>query len=189
MPIQWRRMSGSSARSDLPFTALNCTPTPYSRSSSRRASPKRTGSRHGRVRRTSAIIRRSPSAGRHDATSPTSRPVDHRRTASISRPLARNSRARSRFNDDQADAILDDDTALDSWMLRHLGTALHFCGTAKFGATDDPSAVVDQYGRVKGVEGLRIADTSILPPAPTRGPAATAVLVTELIAGITRRGD
>jgi choline dehydrogenase-like flavoprotein len=87
------------------------------------------------------------------------------------------------------DAILNDDTALDEWMLRHLGTAIHLCGSAKFGAADDPAAVVDQYGRVHGVTGLRVADTSILPTTPTRGPAATAVLIGELIAGFIRRGD
>ncbi|MET4782190.1 GMC family oxidoreductase N-terminal domain-containing protein [Glaciihabitans sp. UYNi722] len=87
------------------------------------------------------------------------------------------------------DAILDDDTALDDWMLRHLGTAIHLCGSAKFGRAADPAAVVDQYGRVHGVQGLRVADTSILPTTPTRGPAATAVLIGELIASFIRRGD
>ena len=88
-----------------------------------------------------------------------------------------------------SDAILVDDDALDRWMLRHLGTAIHLCGSAKFGPLDDPTAVVDQYGRVHGVAGLRVADTSILPTVPTRGPAATAVLVGELIASFMRRGD
>ena len=35
---------------------------------------------------------------------------------------------------------------------------------------------------VHGVRGLRVADTSILPTAPLRGPAATAVLIGEVIA-------
>jgi choline dehydrogenase len=87
------------------------------------------------------------------------------------------------------DAILGDDTALDDWMLRHLGTAIHLCGSAKFGSAEDPATVVDQYGRVHGVQGLRVADTSILPTTPTRGPAATAVLIGELIASFIRRGD
>jgi choline dehydrogenase-like flavoprotein len=47
---------------------------------------------------------------------------------------------------------------------------------------------VDQYGKVHGVEGLRIADTSILPTAPRRGPAATAVLIGERIADFMHRG-
>jgi choline dehydrogenase len=88
-----------------------------------------------------------------------------------------------------SDPVLEDDDALDAWMLAHLGTAIHLCGSAPFGAVDDPGAVVDQYGRVHGVQGLRVADTSILPTTPTRGPAATAVLIGELIASFIRRGD
>jgi choline dehydrogenase-like flavoprotein len=87
------------------------------------------------------------------------------------------------------DPILDNDSALDEWMLAHLGTALHLCGSARFGPESDPGAVVDQYGRVRGVLGLRLADTSILPTTPSRGPAATAVLIGEMIAGFIERGD
>jgi choline dehydrogenase len=86
------------------------------------------------------------------------------------------------------DAILGDDETLDRWILAHLGTALHLCGSARFGPASDPSAVVDQYGRVHGVSGLRVADTSILPTTPTRGPAATAVLIGELVAHFMKTG-
>ncbi|TQK18577.1 choline dehydrogenase-like flavoprotein [Microbacterium sp. SLBN-154] len=74
---------------------------------------------------------------------------------------------------------LDDET-LDAWMLSHLGTAIHMCGTAPMGP------VVDGAGRVHGLAGLRVADTSILPVVPTRGPAASAVLVGEVIARAMR---
>jgi choline dehydrogenase len=84
---------------------------------------------------------------------------------------------------------LDDDSRLNEWMRRHLGTAIHLCGSAKLGPADDPLSVVDQCGRVHGIQGLRVADTSILPTTPTRGPAATAVLVGELIASFMRRDD
>ncbi|OCG76356.1 mycofactocin system GMC family oxidoreductase MftG [Microbacterium sediminis] len=88
-------------------------------------------------------------------------------------------------------AELDDDTlrsdrALDAWALAHLGTAIHLCGSARMGRADDPGAVTDGAGRVHGVTGLRVADTSILPVAPTRGPAASAVLIGEIIAGAMR---
>lgn len=75
---------------------------------------------------------------------------------------------------------LRDDAALDAWIRAHLGTAIHACGSCRMGT--DAGAVVDGTGRVHGVTGLRVADTSILPTAPHRGPAATAVLVGELIA-------
>ncbi len=87
------------------------------------------------------------------------------------------------------DATLDDDAALDAWMRAHLGTAIHLCGSAPVGPASDPDTVVDGSGRVHGVEGLRIADTSILPDAPTRGPANTAVLIGEIVALFMRRRD
>ncbi|UOW00264.1 GMC family oxidoreductase N-terminal domain-containing protein [Agrococcus sp. SCSIO52902] len=87
------------------------------------------------------------------------------------------------------ETALDDDAALDAWMLAHLGTAIHLCGSAPMGPPHDPSAVVDGFGRVHGVTNLRVADTSILPDAPSRGPAATAVLIGELVARFIRRGD
>ncbi|MGQ2913666.1 GMC family oxidoreductase N-terminal domain-containing protein [Microbacterium kunmingense] len=87
------------------------------------------------------------------------------------------------------EATLDHDRALDAWMLTHLGTAIHLCGSAPMGPSRDPFAVVDGFARVRGVTNLRLADTSILPDTPSRGPAATAVLVGELVARFIRRGD
>lgn len=87
------------------------------------------------------------------------------------------------------DPTLEEDLRLNKWMRGHLGTAVHLCGSAKMGSPADPSSVVDQYGRVHGVQNLRVADTSILPTTPTRGPAATAVLIGEIIASFIRRGD
>ena len=83
-------------------------------------------------------------------------------------------------------ATLADDRALDSWMRAHLGTAIHACGSCAMGPADDKDAVVDQFGRVHGVTGVRVADTSILPFAPSRGPAATAILIGERIAEFIR---
>lgn len=80
-----------------------------------------------------------------------------------------------------------DDDALDGWIAGHLGTSMHTCGTAPFGDADDPAAVVAPDGRVHGVRGLRVADTSILPTAPLRGPALSAVLVGEVIADRMRQ--
>ncbi|MFF3490000.1 mycofactocin system GMC family oxidoreductase MftG [Streptomyces sp. NPDC002795] len=83
--------------------------------------------------------------------------------------------------------VLRDDRALDAWVDDHLGTAQHTCGTVPMGPADDPEdAAVDQYGQVHGIRGLRVADTSMLPDTPHRGPAATAVLIGELIADAMR---
>jgi predicted dehydrogenase (TIGR03970 family) len=85
---------------------------------------------------------------------------------------------------------LASDPALDRWIAEHLGTSQHTCGTVPMGpAGGDPArAAVDQYGSLHGLRGLRVADTSILPDAPHRGPAATAVLIGELVAEAIRAG-
>jgi len=55
------------------------------------------------------------------------------------------------------------DEALDDFIREHVESAYHPCGTCKMGASDDPMAVVDPECRVIGVEGLRVADSSIFP--------------------------
>jgi choline dehydrogenase-like flavoprotein len=77
------------------------------------------------------------------------------------------------------DDVLASDRELDRWIRRHVATAVHLAGTARMGPASDPGAVVDQRLRVRGVSGLRVVDTSVLPRVTTRGPAATAVMLGE----------
>lgn len=58
------------------------------------------------------------------------------------------------------------DEDLLAHVLRFNGSGYHPCGTAPMGHADDPAAVCDQYGRVIGATGLRIADASIMPTVP-----------------------
>jgi choline dehydrogenase len=55
------------------------------------------------------------------------------------------------------------DKELDGFIREHVESAYHPCGTAKMGRADDPTAVVDPHTRVIGVDGLRLADSSIFP--------------------------
>ncbi|MEM1302388.1 MAG: GMC oxidoreductase, partial [Pseudomonadota bacterium] len=55
------------------------------------------------------------------------------------------------------------DDAIDAFIREHAESAYHPCGTCKMGRKDDPMAVVDPETRVIGVEGLRVADSSIFP--------------------------
>lgn len=55
------------------------------------------------------------------------------------------------------------DAALDDFIRDHVESAYHPCGTARMGRADDPLAVVDPECRVIGVQGLRLADSSIFP--------------------------
>ncbi len=55
------------------------------------------------------------------------------------------------------------DEAIDAFIRDHAESAFHPCGTCRMGRATDPLAVVDPECRVIGVEGLRVADSSIFP--------------------------
>ncbi|WP_137110960.1 choline dehydrogenase [Rhodobacter sp. SY28-1] len=55
------------------------------------------------------------------------------------------------------------DIQLDDFLREHVESAYHPCGTCRMGRASDPMAVVDPECRVIGVEGLRVADSSIFP--------------------------
>jgi predicted dehydrogenase (TIGR03970 family) len=79
-----------------------------------------------------------------------------------------------------ADDILANDDALDLWMRQTIGSARHVSGTCKMGPDTDPMAVVDQYCRVKGIQGLFVADASVMPRIPRSGGAhATVIMIGE----------
>ena len=81
-----------------------------------------------------------------------------------------------------ADDILANDDALDLWMRQTVGSARHVSGTCKMGPDADPMAVVDQYCRVKGVQGLWVADASVMPRIPRSGGAhATVIMIGERV--------
>lgn len=58
---------------------------------------------------------------------------------------------------------VETDDQLDDFLREHVESAYHPCGTARMGRASDPMAVVDPECRVIGVEGLRVADSSIFP--------------------------
>lgn len=55
------------------------------------------------------------------------------------------------------------DDELDAFIRAHAESAYHPCGTCRIGRADDLHAVVDPECRVIGVDGLRVADSSIFP--------------------------
>ncbi|QNQ41536.1 choline dehydrogenase [Brucella intermedia] len=63
----------------------------------------------------------------------------------------------------QPGAQVQSDDEIDNFIREHVESAFHPCGTCKMGAVDDPMAVVDAECKVIGVEGLRVADSSIFP--------------------------
>jgi predicted dehydrogenase (TIGR03970 family) len=79
--------------------------------------------------------------------------------------------------------VLGNDRRLDGWISGVLTTSVHLCGSAALGSVVEPDL------RVKGVEGLRVADTSVLPVVPRRGPAATAIMIGERAADLVVRAS
>ncbi|WP_198972604.1 GMC family oxidoreductase [Xylophilus sp. ASV27] len=71
--------------------------------------------------------------------------------------------------------VRSDDEILD-FARRRGGTVYHHNGTARMGPGDDPMAVVDARLRVHGIEGLRVADASVM-PAPISGPTNAATIM------------
>ena len=78
---------------------------------------------------------------------------------------------------------LVDDDLLDDWLKRTIGSARHMSGTCKMRPDSDPAAVVNQRLQVRGVEGLWVADASILPQVPRANTHATVIMVAERLAG------
>ena len=74
------------------------------------------------------------------------------------------------------------DEALDAAIREHTESAYHPCGTCKMGRADDPMAVVDPVGRVIGVDGLRVVDSSIFPRITNGNLNAPSIMVGEKIA-------
>ena len=77
------------------------------------------------------------------------------------------------------DADLADDSALDAWLLANVGTQHHSSGTCKMGPASDGMAVVDQYLRVHGLEGLRVIDASVMPDVVRANTNATTIMIAE----------
>jgi len=75
---------------------------------------------------------------------------------------------------------LDDDTLFDL-LRRFAASGFHPCGTLKMGPSSDPMAVVDQFGRVHAVEGLVVADASIMPAVPRANTNLTSIMIGEMI--------
>ena len=81
---------------------------------------------------------------------------------------------------------VDDDETLDAWLYGTVSDTAHGVGTCRMGAQTDPRSVVDLACRVRGVEGLRVADASIVPEAPRANTYLTAVMIGEHVAARIR---
>jgi 5-(hydroxymethyl)furfural/furfural oxidase len=78
--------------------------------------------------------------------------------------------------------LLADEATLREHIRQNAGVQFHPSGTCRMGRADDPSAVVDNSGRVHGVAGLRISDASIFPTIPRGYPHFIVIMAAEKIA-------
>ncbi|WP_395660778.1 choline dehydrogenase [Aestuariivirga sp.] len=81
-------------------------------------------------------------------------------------------------------AEAQDDAALDSFLKRKVESAYHPCGTCRMG-TDD-GAVTTPNGRVRGVDGLRVVDASLMPQATAGDLNAPTLVLAERMADLIR---
>ncbi len=87
------------------------------------------------------------------------------------------------------DAELESDDALDDYILREVSTGHHVSCTCKMGPASDPMAVVDQSGKVHGLEGLRVADASIMPDCIRANTNVTTMMIGERVADFIQQGE
>lgn len=78
-----------------------------------------------------------------------------------------------------------DDQSLGSFAKKHFGSCCHPVGTCAMG--EDETSVVDSELRVRGLEGLRVADGSVIPSIPSNNTNATVYAIAERAADFLRR--
>ena len=74
-----------------------------------------------------------------------------------------------------------DDQLLDA-IASNLASYGHPASTAPMGGSEDPRAVVDSHGAVRGTQGLRVVDASIIPVVTSVALNPTVIMIAERIA-------
>ncbi|XAH23170.1 GMC family oxidoreductase N-terminal domain-containing protein [Xylophilus sp. GW821-FHT01B05] len=82
-------------------------------------------------------------------------------------------------------AVQRDDELLD-YIRRYGVSSYHVNGTARMGPASDAGAVVDAQLRVHGLQGLRVADASVMPDIPSANTCAASMMIGEKAADLLR---
>lgn len=80
------------------------------------------------------------------------------------------------------------DTQLDKYIADSVHTANALVGTCRMGAASDPEAAVDQDMRVKGTQGLRVCDSSVMPKLPGGQTGSSTVMIAERASDLILNG-
>ena len=86
------------------------------------------------------------------------------------------------------DSDLVSDQSLDDWLFRNVSSSFHISGTCKMGPDTDGGAVVDQHLNVRGVEGLKVVDASVMPDVVRANTNVTTMMIAERAADFIREG-
>ncbi|WP_318491267.1 choline dehydrogenase [Photobacterium leiognathi] len=79
----------------------------------------------------------------------------------------------------QPGADITSDQAIDQWVKENVESAYHPSCTCKMGDDNDVMAVLDSQCRVRGIENLRVVDSSIFPTIPNGNLNAPTIMVAE----------
>jgi 5-(hydroxymethyl)furfural/furfural oxidase len=80
------------------------------------------------------------------------------------------------------DEVMSDEEAMEAFVRKAAIGVWHASCSCRMGRPDDPMAVVDTQGRVKGVQGLRVVDASIFPVVPCANTNFPTLMAAEKIA-------
>ena len=81
-------------------------------------------------------------------------------------------------------ATVADEEAVRAFLRANVSHLVHPIGTCKMGPAEDPTAVVDQQGRVHGLEGLRVVDASIMPNIPRGNTNVPTIMIGERVSAM-----
>lgn len=84
------------------------------------------------------------------------------------------------------DDLIAEGEDLKAYLLENIAGVFHPAGTCRMGMADNPEAVVDHEGRVHGVDGLRVADASIMPNVVSGNTNIPTLMIAEKIAASVR---
>jgi len=82
--------------------------------------------------------------------------------------------------------LASDETVCEQWIRRTVLGHWHASCTCKMGTEDDPIAVTGPSGKVYGVDGLRVADASIMPLVPCANTNLTSIMIGEKVADMIK---
>lgn len=86
--------------------------------------------------------------------------------------------------------VLADERRLEDFVHRNVFGVWHPSGTCRMGAAGDPGAVVDNAGKVFGVENLWVSDASVMPCLPTANTNIPTIMIAEKISdGLLRQAQ